>query len=133
MPGSSFQLSSVSGHRPICPHSRPHDGPDRSEDIDGANECRLIDTPAKDAEGKQNATSGSAPYPLTLVERFVDDLSARYPGPMATEPSKAAIDTSEQKERERRSSRRNLAGIFAVTFVSLGLVIGDIIRDLLQR
>ena len=44
-----------------------------------------------------------------------------------------ASQISELEERERRSSRRNLAGIFMVTFVSLGLVIGDIIRDLMQR
>ena len=50
-----------------------------------------------------------------------------------TEHDEAAGQTSELEERERRSSRRNLAGIFVVTFVSLGLIIGDIIRDILQR
>ena len=50
-----------------------------------------------------------------------------------SEQEEAARRASEQEERERRSARRNLTGLFVITFISLGLIVGDIIRDILQR
>ena len=45
----------------------------------------------------------------------------------------ATRGSSEEQERERRSSRRNLAGLLIITGLSLSLIIGDIIKDLLKQ